>query len=445
MALSGVEELVVHLDQALDLSSMEQGVKLIGKVLTSKLLNKWGVRNILRSAWKELGEVDIKWVRDNTFLILVQDKSMASKILEQVPWAVMKKVFSVKKWPPELALEEVEMETVPFWVQIRGVPLGSTSLSNIQRLTQVAGQFIVLEDPGKARGFLRVRLLIDTGKPLCNGCWIRRDQNRDTWVDFRYERLQDFCYRCGRIGHCNTECTFQARGEGGAAYGEWTKAPPVRDVLEPVRLSNVGMGERRQAGEVRGSGRPPSHNQRGGRVLISPRENVTRDSAPGAGSVHQGRNQKKWRRKPRSLDSTGQGPRNEIGGDRTFLAQIEEGGSYSCTSENQHEGGGQSGSILAGTEDVIKVGGVAEWGIKRGMALQSLELSTSPLKKFRGLVVERAFLEEDERREGQCEACDRTAFLEDVTETDQDTSLVHKAGKMARGGGGWPSTAARQP
>ncbi|KAM1882505.1 hypothetical protein ACFX13_003987 [Malus domestica] len=420
MALSGVEELVVHLDQALDLSSMEQGVKLIGKVLTSKLLNKWGVRNILRSAWKELGEVDIKWVRDNTFLILVQDESMASKILEQVPWAVMKKVFSVKKWPPELALEEVEMETVPFWVQIRGVPLGSTSLSNIQRLTQVAGQFIVLEDPGKARGFLRVRLLIDTGKPLCNGCWIRRDQNRDTWVDFRYERLQDFCYRCGRIGHGNTECTFQAPGEGGAAYGEWTKAPPVRDVLEPVRLSN-------------------------------------------------GRNQKKWRRKPRSLDSTGQGPRNEIGGDRTFLAQIEEGGSYSCTSENQHEGDGQSGSILAGTEDVIKVGEVAEWGTKRGMALQSLELSTSPLKKFRGLgleetstgreadfwrrmsiketclVVERAFLEEDERREGQCEACDRTTFLEDVTEIDQDTSLVHKAGKMARGGGGWPSTAARQP
>ncbi|KAM1093494.1 hypothetical protein ACFX2B_008494 [Malus domestica] len=170
----GVEELVVHLDQALDLTSMEQGVKLIGKVLTSKLVNKWGVRNILRSTWKDLGEVDIKWVRDNTFLILVQDESMASKILEQVPWAVMKKVFSVKKWPPELALEEVEMETVPFWVQIRGVPLGSTSATNIQRLTQAAGQFIALEDPGKARGFLRVRILIDTGKPLCNGCWIRR-------------------------------------------------------------------------------------------------------------------------------------------------------------------------------------------------------------------------------------------------------------------------------
>ncbi|KAM2348538.1 hypothetical protein ACFX1X_012164 [Malus domestica] len=77
---------------------------------------------------------------------------MASKILKQVPWAVMKKVLSVKKWPPELALEEVEMKTIPFWVQIRGIPLGLISSANIQHLTQAAGQFIVLEDPGKARG-----------------------------------------------------------------------------------------------------------------------------------------------------------------------------------------------------------------------------------------------------------------------------------------------------
>ncbi|KAM2353951.1 hypothetical protein ACFX1X_008744 [Malus domestica] len=300
----GVEELVVHLDQALDLTSMEQGVKLIGKVLTSKLVNKWGVRNILRSTWKDLGEVDIKWVRDNTFLILVQDESMASKILEQVPWAVMKKVFSVKKWPPELALEEVKMETVPFWVQIRGVPLGSMSATNIQCLTQAAGQFIALEDPGKARGFLRVRILIDTGKPLCNGCWIRRDKNRDTWVDFRYERLQDFCYRCGRIGHGNTECSFQVPGEGAAAYGEWTKAPPVRDVLEPLRT-------------------------------------IT------------GSSQKKWRRKQQPLVLTGQASQKVGDEDRPSLPQVEIGGSSPNKSGSQQEG-------PANTEDVFIVNGAAE-------------------------------------------------------------------------------------
>ncbi|KAM1151508.1 hypothetical protein PS2_034031 [Malus domestica] len=96
MENQGVDELVVHLDRSLDLSTMEIGVKLVGMALAQRTLNRWGIRNILNSAWKELGELGIKWVRENLFIISVQDQSMANKILAQVPWAVMKKNFVVK-------------------------------------------------------------------------------------------------------------------------------------------------------------------------------------------------------------------------------------------------------------------------------------------------------------------------------------------------------------
>lgn len=82
MAGVEVEELVVHLEKNMDLSTMEQGVKLVGKALVNKTLNKWGVRNILRSSWKAMGEVEFKWVRDNAFIITVQDESNAAKILD---------------------------------------------------------------------------------------------------------------------------------------------------------------------------------------------------------------------------------------------------------------------------------------------------------------------------------------------------------------------------
>ena len=85
MASQEVEEMVVHLEQTLDLSPMEHRVRLVGAALVGRKLNKWGIRNILRSVWKEFGEVDIKWVRDNTFVITVQDECVASKILAQVP------------------------------------------------------------------------------------------------------------------------------------------------------------------------------------------------------------------------------------------------------------------------------------------------------------------------------------------------------------------------
>ncbi|KAM1080241.1 hypothetical protein ACFX14_014940 [Malus domestica] len=255
MANPEVEELVVHLEKSMDLTTMERGVKLVGAALTSKSLNKWGVRNILRSSWKDMGEVEVKWVQDNTFIIIVQDESTAVNILRQSPWAVMKQNFSVKRWPPDLALEEIQMTLVPFWVQLRGVPLSLSTETNVRRLAKEIGDLVELDDPAKTRGFLRVRVEVNTKNPLARGCWIPRGNNMDSWIEFRYERLQDFCYRCGRIWHANNECSFAIGNGAVAGYGEWMKTNPVRDAVEIARPLAINAGERRLAGAIRGGDR----------------------------------------------------------------------------------------------------------------------------------------------------------------------------------------------
>lgn len=53
----------------------------MGTTLVNKTLNKWGVMNILRSYWKKMGEIEVKWVRDNTLIITAQDESTTAKIL----------------------------------------------------------------------------------------------------------------------------------------------------------------------------------------------------------------------------------------------------------------------------------------------------------------------------------------------------------------------------
>ncbi|KAB2601993.1 hypothetical protein D8674_002998 [Pyrus ussuriensis x Pyrus communis] len=352
MATSGVDDLVVQLNQTLELSTMEQGVKLVGKVFTQKPVNKWGVRNILRAAWKELGEVEIKWVRENVFIISVKDENVATKIIEQAPWAVMKKVFSVVKWPPELALEEMELNAVPFWTQLRGIPLGLASVENVQRVIKEAGQFIAMEDTGHARGFVRVRILVDTEKPLFKGCWIRRESNKETWVEFRYERLQDFCYKCGRIGHINTECSAEMSGEGEVAYGEWIKAPPIREVVIPTRVECVGRGERRQAGAVRGLGFTAAQNQ----------------------------GNKKWRRRMR-VEGEDSSSCSEMEGIKTV-------------------GEGQSGDVQGCNDTLSAQGDDSLWGSKRSGEAQDLVLTQAPQKKLKGPVTEENCQDRDGDMEG---------------------------------------------
>ncbi|KAB2625965.1 hypothetical protein D8674_017625 [Pyrus ussuriensis x Pyrus communis] len=225
MANQEVEELVVHLEKSMEITTMERGIKLVGTALTNKVLNKWGAH-------------------DNTFIITVKDESSAERILSQVPWAVMKQNFSIKRWPSELAIEEIPMELVHFWVQIRGVPLCLCTETNVRRLAKEIRELVEIEDPAKARGFLRVRVIINTKNPLAKGCWIPRESNTDSWIEFRYERLQDFCYKCGRIGHANNECSFETGQSSTAGYGEWTKTGPIRDEsVKPKPLVAIRGGD----------------------------------------------------------------------------------------------------------------------------------------------------------------------------------------------------------
>ncbi|KAM0967231.1 hypothetical protein ACFX1X_023209 [Malus domestica] len=404
MENTGVEELVVHLDRSLDLSTMEIGVKLVGKALTQKSLNRWGIRNILNSAWKDLGEVGVKWVRENLFIISVSDQSMAQKILAQVPWAVMKKNFVVKAWPPDLALEEVDMKT--------------------------------MEDPAKARDFLRVRVLVNSENPLVLRCWLKREVNRETWVEFRYERLQDFCYLCGRIDHINTECSY-ARNLGGAeGYGDWIKAPPVRDFMEPVRPSRLGVGERRTVGMVRGIDRPELR-------LQSPilREAPSQQDTTGVNAGEHGshtRDKKKWRRVQRQTCPASQIQGGE-GGPAGRIREVNE-----TYSETIPDGAveGFSGTKVSNPQQYSSLVRHEVGGVKRGVEPSSMELVPSPQKKTREPNPEAG---RQVLYEGTMDVRDLWDHVDEVSGETESCILAVCAGNLARGGGGWPSTAASSP
>lgn len=49
------------------------------------------------------------------------------------------------------------------------------------------------------------------------------------WIQFAYEKLVEFCYGCGIIGHGKSNCsTSNAHGNRieGTQYGPWLKAEP---------------------------------------------------------------------------------------------------------------------------------------------------------------------------------------------------------------------------
>ncbi|GLT53077.1 hypothetical protein SLA2020_263730 [Shorea laevis] len=106
--------------------------------------------------------------------------------------------------------DEVELSLCSFWVQVHGLPMQNMTLKNAIRIGKSIGSLLEVENgdsPGLiCRQHLRLRVEINTRRPLMPGFYISRPGKDPLWIQFRYERLADYCTLCGLIGHCKFIC-----------------------------------------------------------------------------------------------------------------------------------------------------------------------------------------------------------------------------------------------
>ena len=76
--------------------------------------------------------------------------------------------------------------------------------------------------------FLGIRVEVPIDKPLRKGGYVKNEEGGKFWVDFRYERLPNFCYICGFLGHDEKHCQASPMEQRlGRQYSEWLKAGRV--------------------------------------------------------------------------------------------------------------------------------------------------------------------------------------------------------------------------
>ena len=65
-----------------------------------------------------------------------------------------------------------------------------------------------LDDQDRAWGaYLRAKVQINITKPLMRGVSIFSTKRQvKEWYEVRYEKLPNYCYSCGIIGHSSVEC-----------------------------------------------------------------------------------------------------------------------------------------------------------------------------------------------------------------------------------------------
>ncbi|RYR14789.1 hypothetical protein Ahy_B04g071489 [Arachis hypogaea] len=149
-------------------------------------------------------------VGPNSFILNFKSPEEARRAYDGRPWRIEGHMLSLQWWSSNLSIDEVNYNQLPIWVQIHGLPYDKINIKNDEKIGAIVGRVIGAEDPfvegNMLRSFLRVRVEINVQMALKTGFWFKRNDGSHSWVEFKYEKLYDYCYKCGRIGHDKRAC-----------------------------------------------------------------------------------------------------------------------------------------------------------------------------------------------------------------------------------------------
>nr|GEW89154.1 putative reverse transcriptase domain, ribonuclease H-like domain, aspartic peptidase domain protein [Tanacetum cinerariifolium] len=89
--------------------------------------------------------------------------------------------------------------------------------------------------------FLRFRVSVDLSSPLGSGFELSGDGLEPLFLTSKYERLANFCYACGRLGHDDDACSFSKNPIYSKHLIEGMRSNPVKRISPPSDLSMVSL------------------------------------------------------------------------------------------------------------------------------------------------------------------------------------------------------------
>ncbi|KAF4400227.1 hypothetical protein G4B88_019436 [Cannabis sativa] len=155
-----------------------------------------------------------------------------SRILAKMPWYLSNGLLILGKMVNTNESWKNDLTIFPIWGRILGVPTDLLTAKNTMRLASMAGAVISIQNSDVSRmvtnGFFRFQVWMSINKPVWPGYLLPCGDSK-CWVACKYDELPFMCFRCGKIGHNQKECSLEyteiegADGVRAKAYGMWLK------------------------------------------------------------------------------------------------------------------------------------------------------------------------------------------------------------------------------
>lgn len=180
---------------------------IIAKVLSSKPINMNVFKNTMTKAWNPKGKTLTNQLQQNTMAFIFESKEDFHKILNS-SWSIRESQIIIQHWPSDLSFSEINLSKTNIWIHPSNLP-ANLNLQTTKNIGNTIGRFIktdLLTTSHKWRKSLRIQVEIDINKPLTDLIQIPREKRPDLKTEIRYERIVDYCFFCGLLGHKLLNC-----------------------------------------------------------------------------------------------------------------------------------------------------------------------------------------------------------------------------------------------
>ena len=114
-------------------------------------------------------------------LFTFDNQQEMEKILASEPWSFDKHLVVLQRYEKDVYLCDMNFNMSNFWVQVHEIPIRFRTQKIAEKIYETIGTVSRPTDNTEVEGdgFIRVRVRVDTSKPLCHGRVISLENSRE--------------------------------------------------------------------------------------------------------------------------------------------------------------------------------------------------------------------------------------------------------------------------
>ncbi|KAK1314811.1 hypothetical protein QJS10_CPA06g01720 [Acorus calamus] len=163
----------------------------------------------LRNLWKPKGAITLLLHGNGFFTVKFGSEEDLLAVLEGGPWTMAHRPFIIKKWSPDLRMEQERLTSIPVWVRLPNLPMHLWDSESLGRIGSLLGNPLFMDtatERGSRGTYARICVEVEATTKLPDSVLVDVAPGLRERFKVDYDWKPTACKHCHTFGHDEERC-----------------------------------------------------------------------------------------------------------------------------------------------------------------------------------------------------------------------------------------------